>query len=196
MRTVTHLICICASVLLLTVSCSPKVDSDGIRIIDADLTGKEITDISLTDLDKTVLEFSEESIIGGIKDLVCTDDGGYIIASGTAGNYRLMQFDRDGRYIRDISHQGRGPGEYLNITSIFMLGDTLNVGSFQGFNHSLQRYIITPGGYTVIPGTESGDIKHGIIYMTATPDIPGRYIVKHIWIATLNKCKQCIHVWV
>ena len=184
MRTITHLICICTSALLLAASCSPKVDSDGIRVIDADLTGKEITDISLTDLDKTVLEFSEESIIGGIKDLVCTDDGGYIIASGTAGNYRLMQFDRDGRYIRDISHQGRGPGEYLNITSIFMLGDTLNVGSFQGFNHSLQRYIITPGGYTVIPGTESGDIRHGIIYMTATPDIPGRYIVKHIWNGT------------
>ena len=151
-------------------SCTNRTTSDGIRVIDADLTGKEITDISLADLDKTVLEFSEKSIIGGIKDMVCTDDGGYIIASGTAGNYRL--------------HQGRGPGEYLNITSIFMLGDTLNVGSFQGFNHSLQRYIITPGGYTVIPGTESGDIKHGIIYMTATPDIPGRYIVKHIWNGT------------
>ena len=65
MRTITHLICICTSALLLAASCSPKVDSDGIRVIDADLTGKEITDISLTDLDKTVLEFSEESIIGG-----------------------------------------------------------------------------------------------------------------------------------
>ena len=168
-------------------SCTNRTTSDGIRVIDADLTGKEITDISLADLDKTVLEFSEKSIIGGIKDMVCTDDGGYIIASGTAGNYRLMQFDRDGRYIRDISHQGRGPGEYLNITSIFMLfllGDTLNVGSFQGFNHSLQRYIISPDGYSVIPGTESGDIKYGIIYMTAVSDIPGRYIVKHIWNGT------------
>ena len=85
MRTVTHLICICASVLLLTVSCSPKVDSDGIRIIDADLTGREITDISLTDLDKTVLEFSGESIIGGIKDLVCTDDGGLHHSFGYCG---------------------------------------------------------------------------------------------------------------
>ena len=103
MRTVTPLICICTSALLLTASCSPKVDSDGIRIIDADLTGKEITDISLTDLDKTVLEFSEESIIGGIKDLVCTDDGGYIIASGTAGNYRLMQFDRATRAADRVS---------------------------------------------------------------------------------------------
>ena len=123
-------------------------------------------------------------MIGDIKDLVCTDNGGYIIASTTANSHRLMQFDRDGRYIRDIGHQGRGPGEFLNIRSIFMLGDTLNVGSFQGFNHILHRYIITPDGYTVIPNSESGDLRHGIIYMTATPDIPGRYIVKHIWNGT------------
>ena len=165
-------------------SCTDRTTSDGIRVIDADLTGKEVIELNLADLEKTVLEYSEESIIGDIKDLVCTDNGGYIIASTTANSHRLMQFDRDGRYIRDIGHQGRGPGEFLNIRSIFMLGDTLNVGSFQGFNHILHRYIITPDGYTVIPNSESGDLRHGIIYMTATPDIPGRYIVKHIWNGT------------
>lgn len=161
-------------------SCTDRTTSDGIRVINADLTGKEVIELNLADLEKTVLEYSEESIIGDIKDLVCTDNGGYIIASTTANSHRLMQFDRDGRYIRDIGHQGRGPGEFLNIRSIFMLGDTLNVGSFQGFNHILHRYIITPDGYTVIPSSESGDLRHGIIDITATSDIPNRYIVKHI----------------
>ena len=165
-------------------SCTDRTTSDGIRVIDADLTGKEVIELNLADLEKTVLEYSEESIIGDIKDLVCTDNGGYIIASTTANSHRLMQFDRDGRYIRDIGHQGRGPGEFLNIRSIFMLGDTLNVGSFQGFNHILHRYIITPDGYTVIPSSESGDLRHGIIDITATSDIPNRYIVKHIWNGT------------
>ena len=165
-------------------SCTDRTTSDGIRVIDADLTGKEVIELNLADLEKTVLEYSEKSIIGDIKDLVCTDNGGYIIASTTANSHRLMQFDRDGRYIRDIGHQGRGPGEFLNIRSIFMLGDTLNVGSFQGFNHILHRYIITPDGYTVIPSSESGDLRHGIIDITATSDIPNRYIVKHIWNGT------------
>lgn len=171
----------CITALIVSTSCASDSISDGLCVINADITGKEIVSINLSDLDKTVLEASENSLIGSIKDIVRSEYG-YIIASRTAGTYRLMYFDLDGQYIRDIGHHGRGPGEFLDITSIFMLDDTLNVSSF--FGQSILRYIITPNGYTALPPVNIEDLKYGIIYMSATPDIPDRFIVKHIWNGT------------
>ena len=44
-------------------SCTDRTTSDGIRVIDADLTGKEVIELNLADLKKTALEYSDESII-------------------------------------------------------------------------------------------------------------------------------------
>lgn len=169
------------TVLMFAISCTPKAGSDNIRIVDADLSGKEIREISLDDLNGLPLEFSEKSIIGNIKGMVQTEYG-YIIVSYASNTCRIMHFGNDGKYLRDIGHQGRGPGEYLDITSIFMSRDTLNVASFQG--KKLLRYIISQDGYTAISDIVTGDLKYGFIAVFATPDIPDRYIVRHIWNGT------------
>lgn len=169
------------TVLMFAISCTPKAGSDNIRIVDADLSGKEIREISLDDLNGLPLEFSEKSIIGNIKGMVQTEYG-YIIVSYASNTCRIMHFGNDGKYLRDIGHQGRGPGEYLDITSIFMSGDTLNVASFQG--KKLLRYIISQDGYTAISDIVTGDLKYGFIAVFATPDIPDKYIVRHIWNGT------------
>ena len=36
-------------------SCTDRTTSDGIRVINADLTGKEVIELNLADLEKTVL---------------------------------------------------------------------------------------------------------------------------------------------
>lgn len=164
-------------VMILSVSCTSSSISDNVRVINADITNKEIVNVSLSELDKTTLEVSAECMIGSIKDMVWTKYG-YIIAARTGGVYRLMYFGLDGQYVCDIGHQGRGPNEFLNINSIFMFNDTLNVYSF--FNQSILRYVIAQNEYTPLPPINIKDIKNGIIYMSATPEIPDRYIVKHI----------------
>lgn len=54
------------TVLMFAISCTPRAGSDNIRVVDADLSGKEIREISLDGLNGLPLEFSEKSIIGNI----------------------------------------------------------------------------------------------------------------------------------
>ena len=180
MRLSTAIVILTAAVSV--ISCTSGTDRNGIRVIDADLTGKKVTDILLAEQKTLPLEFSEESIIGRIEGIVQTEDGGYIIASSAASTHRLMQFDRSGQYLRDIGHQGRGPGEFLDVNSIFMLYDTLHVSSFYGKN--ILRYLITEDGYEALPSFGYEDLKWGISGILATGDIPDRYFVKNTYNGT------------
>lgn len=163
-------------------SCAERTTSDGIRVIDADLTGKKVTDILLAEQKTLPLEFSEESIIGRIEGIVQTEDGGYIIASSASNTHRIMQFDKSGRYLRDIGHQGRGPGEFLDVNSIFMLYDTLHVNSFYGKN--ILRYLIADNGGEALAPISYENLNWGISYIFATDDIPDRYFVKNTYNGT------------
>lgn len=180
MRLSTAIVILTAAVSV--ISCTSGTGLNGIRVIDADLTGKKVTDILLAEQKTLPLEFSEESIIGRIEGIVQTEDGGYIIASSAASTHRLMQFDRSGQYLRDIGHQGRGPGEFLDVNSIFMLYDTLHVSSFYGKN--ILRYLITEDGYEALPSFGYENLKWGISGILATGDIPDRYFVKNTYNGT------------
>lgn len=163
-------------------SCSDRTTSDGISVIDADLTGKEVIELNLADLKKTALEYSDESIIGYATNFLQAPHG-YILKSSSGNTVRLMYFDREGQYICDISHQGRGPGEFLDVSSIYMTGDTLTVASFYD-KEKLLRYLITPDGYEPLAGVSIKQLNWGISKIFSTPDIPGRYFVKNTWNGT------------
>ncbi len=166
----------------MAVSCTSGTDRNGIRVIDADLTGLDVKEISLSEMNMLPLEYSEKSIVGGINGIVQTDDGGYIIASSASNTHRIMQFDKSGRYLRDIGHQGRGPGEFLDISSIFIISDTLYTSSFYGKN--IVRYLIEDDGYEFLPPISCENLNWGISYIFATDDIPDRYFVKNTYNGT------------
>ena len=75
-------------------SCTDRTTSDGIRVIDADLTGKEVIELNLADLEKTVLEYSEKSMIGYATDVVLAPHC-YILKSNSGNAVRLMYFDSE-----------------------------------------------------------------------------------------------------
>lgn len=167
----------------MAVSCTSGTDRNGIRVIDADLTGRDVKEISLSEVDMLPLEYSEKSIVGGgINGVAQTKDGGYIIASSASNTHRIMQFDKFGRYLRDIGHQGRGPGEFLDISSIFIISDTLYASSFYGKN--IVRYLIEDDGYEFLPPISYENLNWGISYIFATDDIPDRYFVKNTYNGT------------
>ena len=60
------------------------------------------------------LETTEESLINGINKVLFIDKE-IVIADHRGG--KILVFDAEGRYIRKIADRGRGPGEYLSITS-------------------------------------------------------------------------------
>lgn len=180
MRLYTAIVILTAAVSV--ISCTSGTGLNGIRVIDAFLTGLDVKEISLSEMNMLPLEYSEKSIVGGINGIVQTDDGGYIIASSASNTHRIMQFDKSGRYLRDIGHQGRGPGEFLDITSIFLLSDTLYASSFYGKN--ILRYLIADNGGEALAPISYENLNWGISYIFATDDIPDRYFVKNTYNGT------------
>jgi len=60
------------------------------------------------------LETTEESLVGSITKVLFVDEK-MVIINEMGGE--IFLFDNNGNFIRKIANRGRGPGEYLNITS-------------------------------------------------------------------------------
>ena len=75
---------------------------------------RNIKTINLRDIGKELeyipLETTSECLIGSIKDVEFNDT--YIFVSQVD---RLLQFEINGKFIRQIGSQGRGPEEYLSV---------------------------------------------------------------------------------
>ena len=72
----------------------------------------EITD----EIKKISLELTNESLIGSIERVIYKDNQLIIIEGKTQ---KVMLFDLQGKYIRQIGSKGQGPGEYTEVISEF-----------------------------------------------------------------------------
>ncbi len=70
------------------------------------------------------LETIEESYIQYIEQVWMNDT---VILIDTGG--KVLMFRQDGKYIRQIGKQGRGPGEYLSIFHFDVIRDTIYISS-------------------------------------------------------------------
>jgi hypothetical protein len=71
------------------------------------------------------LETTDECVIGKSYRLFFSDR--YIIVSDWQQNNLLFLFDRTGKYIRKTGDRGQGPGEYLSVSCLDLVGDKLFV---------------------------------------------------------------------
>lgn len=69
------------------------------------------------------LENSPESAFANIDRIVYGDNRFYILDK--YGANKLLIFDDRGNFVRSIGRRGRGPGEYLQLESFTLKGDTL-----------------------------------------------------------------------
>lgn len=104
-------------ILLGTYSCTKENSIKEYPIADITANAQEI---SASDLDAQIehiqLETTQESLIADIMDLVMTNEYIFILTSTP----KVFQFAKDGKFIREISMQGNGPGEYKYAYSIFV----------------------------------------------------------------------------
>ena len=82
-----------------------------------------------------------EGCINTVKDVKVTDDYIFVL---TSGDERLLVYDMEGSFIRQIGRKGRGRGEYVNLQSFDILPekeeiylcsqltDDINIYSFSG----------------------------------------------------------------
>lgn len=76
------------------------------------ITEKELDAV----IEYTQLETTPQSLIADIMDLVVTDKYYFILSSAQ----QVLQFSRGGKFIRQISMMGNGPGEHRQILNIFV----------------------------------------------------------------------------
>lgn len=126
---------VCGFILLGTYSCIKESSIKEYPIADITANAQEI---SASDLDAQIehiqLETTEESLIADIIDLVMTDEYIFIITSTP----KVFQFAKDGKFIREISMQGNGPGEYKYAYSIFVNEQTKSLFINQMYGRILE----------------------------------------------------------
>lgn len=69
-----------------------------------------------------VLETNDKSLIRHIGKIVFAGDDIYVLDDR---ENKILVFDGNGKYIRQHSHLGQGPGEYLSLRDFQVKGDTL-----------------------------------------------------------------------
>ena len=115
-----------------------KLEGQG-EIIPVDLK-EDYLDISPL-IDSVVLiplEATDQSLIGNIDKIICTDDRFYILDKRTSKN--LFVFDHQGKFIRCIGQAGRGPGEYLEPSDFVVYPKENLIIVFDQFGRQLLYY--------------------------------------------------------
>ena len=173
--------------MAMVVSCSSNGDNSGIETVELqDLVPQDVNISSFTTGVETVgLESREDCLVGMIRDLEIGDTRIYISDLVTRS---ILIFDRsDGTFLSKLHKQGRGPGEYLEITDFCVDDAAGTIEIFDGSAGHLLTYdsnsleflesedvpLLAPGGFLK---------KDGIYYYCniATPFIIEENTIKYI----------------
>lgn len=103
------------------------------------------------------LETNSKSLIRAILSVELTDK--YIL---TCGFDQILLFSKDGKFIRQIGRNGKGPGEYANIFGFTVSKDTVYISSTG--KRSLMKYTVTGDFVEEIPTPIQ------LVYFEVTPD--------------------------
>jgi hypothetical protein len=90
-----------------------------------------------SEIEYVKLEFTEKSAISNLYNIHITDE--YIFVKSYKVHY-LMQFDRNGKFIRQIGTIGRGPKEYLLCIDFTVNETTKEIIIRDNWNHHLYFY--------------------------------------------------------
>ena len=134
------------SIILLTtlVACSnsskQSIESD-LPVIDLEkeYPVKRIDIHEIADVEYIPLETTDESLLMSGWEKSISDK--YIIVSDTGnGTYRFLIFDRQGKYIRTIDHQGQGPGEYISFNAFDVDFEKEEIYAYSLFQYKMWVY--------------------------------------------------------
>ena len=77
--------------------------------------GKSLLSTITNDIEYVKLETTESSLVGRIEQIIINEAGIFV-----QENQRLLHFDLNGRYLKDIGKSGRGPGEFNVLQDIYI----------------------------------------------------------------------------
>ncbi|ATA73302.1 hypothetical protein CGC49_08460 [Capnocytophaga sp. H4358] len=113
-----HSILFCLLMSFFIFGCKKKEDRKEFCKILIDFDKIENVDLSQHIERKVCFEFSEESMLGNLDEIVLNGQG-FLIRSLS----NLFLFDEQGRFLSQIGSKGAAPDEYSNFNSFFIKGD-------------------------------------------------------------------------
>lgn len=146
-------------------------DSEVIRIEKEAL--KTVESYELYDTYKSVeiipLETTSESLFAGVSQAIVDGDDIYVLAemSALSSDAKVMQFKKDGSFVRQIGTIGDGPGEYLRINQIVLSNDTLF--AFDDWNRCIHAYEASTGKYLISSAKNGYDAMIAISSVIRNP---------------------------
>lgn len=96
-------------------------NDNGYRI---DLSKESIVSVDLSVLEKILLQTTDESMLYNIEQILPYKDC-YLIQ----GKEKLCLFNSTGHYVSSVSRKGRGPGEFINLSSCYIYNDKVHIYS-------------------------------------------------------------------
>lgn len=148
-----------------------------------DVREKNITDIPLTKFCKIDLETKKESLLYTVNNIIPYGSG-YLIE----GRERLLYFDDKGVFINQVGKRGRGPGEYVELSSAYVFQDTVHIyckNKKHIIKFTLEEDFFAYRGYTAHPDTLFfSEIIRNDIY-------PDRYYTKNVYFGSGGVVPEC-----
>lgn len=96
-----------------------------------------------SDIEYVKLETTPESYIGGGNSTVVIGSNYFFIYN----KKRLLQFSRNGEFVKEIGRNGRGPGEFASTKGIAIDETTKNIYVIANFGHKVLEYNYETGKF-------------------------------------------------
>lgn len=164
------MLCVCVA------SCAHDSEK-GCRILNVDKKESDIQYLKLEDYSKIELEFSKSSIVGSVSAVFAYGDKWLIQTTR-----RLLCFERDGNYLCDIGRYGRGPGEHLDIQSVYVVGDTIAILSS---SRKIDMYVNSGNSFRFIESKElPANIPRPVALLYADTEFPDYVYAQNLYNGT------------
>jgi hypothetical protein len=103
--------------MILFISCSRNANMNGLYLVDVESGLKNVGSAAMSSLGKRIsyipLETDSACLLQRISNLALTDSF-IFVGDGT----RLLKFSDEGKFLSKIGSEGRGPGQYINLSAI------------------------------------------------------------------------------
>ena len=146
---------------------------EGIRTLSVGVPEEAVKSLNLDKCERIDLKTEDTTLLSRVNDVLCFKDG-YVIISGKRARY----FSNMGEYVSDIGRIGRGPGEYMELSSFYSCGDTVCLYSYLG-NRTLNKYVYSDGHFDFAYSEHFEPFYIQMVY--GTDDFPGCFFVQNAY---------------
>lgn len=112
---------VCFLAILIFCGCGVEQDENVYKV---DVSEDYIVNISLSDLKRVDFETSSASLLYLIDEVIPYRDG-YLVK----GREKVLYFNDNGDFLAEVGRKGRGPGEFVMLSSCYVFRDTVHVYS-------------------------------------------------------------------